>query len=242
MTKIKLMTFNTLHCLYYPGLPEQRIDYNAAAKAILDCDADIIGLNEMRSKGNHDDYEDQVGKLSELTKIPHRYFAKAFDFGDNRPYGNAFLSKIPIKNVETILIPDPDPRMYDSYYETRCVLKAELENGLTVLVTHFGLNPDEQENAVETILANLKDEKCILMGDFNVYPDNNLLKPIYEKMKDASSLFKQPLFSYPSENPRVKIDYIFVSPDIEIIEADIPAIGESDHRPHIATINFADDK
>ena len=238
MGKIKLMTFNTLHCLYYPDLPELRIDYDAAAKAILDCNADIIGLNEMRSKGNHDDYEDQVGKLSELTGIPHYYFAKAFDFGDNRPYGNAFLSKVPIKNVETIMIPDPDPKMYDEYYETRCVLKAKLENGLTVMVTHFGLNPDEQQNAVDTIMAHLEDEKCILMGDFNVKPDNKLLKPIYEKMKDASSCFKQPLFSFPSENPNIKIDYIFVSPDIEIIDADIPEIGESDHRPHTATISF----
>ena len=66
------------------------------------------------------------------------------------------------------------------------VLKAELENGLLVLVTHFGLCIDEQENAVKTILENIRDEKCILMGDFNVTPDNELLSPIKAKMKDTS--------------------------------------------------------
>ena len=28
------------------------------------------------------------------------------------------------------------------------------------------------------------------MGDFNVYPDNNLLKPIYEKMKEKLADYK----------------------------------------------------
>jgi endonuclease/exonuclease/phosphatase (EEP) superfamily protein YafD len=38
--------------------------------------------------------------------------------------------------------------------------------------------------------------------------------------------------------PHRKIDYIFVSHDIEIISADIPAIVASDHRPHIAEVHF----
>jgi endonuclease/exonuclease/phosphatase family metal-dependent hydrolase len=55
-------------------------------------------------------------------------------------------------------------------------------------------------------------------------------------MKDTADMFADPLYSYPSDEPRVKIDYIFVSPDIEVISADIPSIEVSDHRPHIAEI------
>ena len=134
--------------------------------------------------------------------------------------------------METVPIPDPKERGYKGYYETRCLLKAVLENGYTVLVTHFGLNPDEQQNAVETVLANLAAEKCILMGDFNVRPDNPLLDPIREKMKDAAELIEGDGFSFPSDHPDRKIDYIFVSPDVEMLAADIPAIVASDHRPH----------
>jgi endonuclease/exonuclease/phosphatase (EEP) superfamily protein YafD len=36
----------------------------------------------------------------------------------------------------------------------------------------------------------------------------------------------------------VKIDYIFVSKDVEVVSANIPAIVASDHRPHTATANF----
>jgi len=226
---MKIMSFNTQHC---KNFITQEIDFEVMAKAILDCGADIVGLNEMRGDGEREDYTDQVKKLSELTGMEHYYFAEAIRSRGNNPYGNGFLSRIPIVSMETIPIPDPEERRFASHYETRCILKAVLENGYTVLVTHFGLNPDEQQNAVETVLANLAAEKCILMGDFNVRPDNPLLDPIRAKMKDAAELIEGEGFSFPSDSPTRKIDYIFVSPDVEMIAADIPAIVASDHRPH----------
>lgn len=145
------------------------------------------------------------------------------------------------------MIPDPEKKLevqmdetgtIPRHYETICLLKATLEGGITVLVTHFGLNSDEQKNAVDTVIKNLADEKCILMGDFNLRPDNEILKPIRERMKDTADLFSEPLHSFPSDNPRCKIDYIFVSKDVEVVSANIPAIVASDHRPHTATISF----
>ena len=76
------------------------------------------------------------------------------------------------------------------------------------------------------------------MGDFNITPDNELLVPIRTKLQDAAALFTEPLLSYPSDNPDRKIDYIFASPDIQLLEADIPAIIASDHRPHTAVIEI----
>ena len=231
---MKLMSFNTQHCLNYL---EQKIDFQIMADAILTCEADIVGLNEMRNAGEYEDYEDQTGILSKLTGLENHYFAQAIRFHDGKnPYGNALLSRYPLKSVETILVPDPEPKAYDGYYETRCLLKAKLENGLTVLVIHFGLNPDEQENAVQTILANLEDEKCILMGDFNVVPEDKVLLPIRERMVDTAEFFDAPKLSFPSDNSTIKIDYIFVSKDIAVTEADIPAIVAADHRPHTATV------
>ena len=106
------------------------------------------------------------------------------------------------------------------------------------MVTHIGLNRDEKANAVKTILENLPSEKCILMGDFNLHSDDPLLVPIMERMKDTSITFSSPLLSCPSDKPREKIDYILVSPDVQIISADIPAIVASDHRPHIAEVKI----
>lgn len=234
---IKLMSFNTQHCLNFL---EQKIDFDCMANAIKMCDADIVGLNEMRDKGVDPAYDRQVAILSERTEMEHWYFAKAIDVNGENPYGNGLLSKLPIMKAETILIPPPDPAVYHGDYERRCILKAVLEGGITVLVTHFDLSPEEHENAVKTVLKYLEPQKCILMGDFNLRPDNAALSPIRERMQDAASRFSTPLYSFPSDHPDRKIDYIFVSPDIDVITADIPAIIASDHRPHTATIKIRD--
>ncbi len=231
---MKLMSFNTQHCLNFL---EQRVDYDIMARAILDCGADIVGLNEMFDEGEGAVFGAQTERLSKLTGLENRYFAKAIDDVEG-PYGNGLLSRYPIKKAETIIIPDPDPREYNGFYETRCLLKAELENGVTVLVTHFGLNPDEQRNAAKTILEHIKPNKCILMGDFNITPENELLKPIKEKMIDTSQGFFENKSSWPSDKPTIKIDYIFVTPDIQVVSADIPELIASDHRPHIAEIKI----
>ncbi len=232
---MKIMSFNTQHCKNYIT---KEIDFKVMADAILKCDADIVGLNEMRSLGKDpNEYGRQVEELSSLTGIENYYFAKAIEFPKG-PYGNAMLSKLKIESAESVTIPDPDPKGYDGYYETRCVLKAKLEGGITLLVTHFGLNPDEHKNAVDTVMSLLPDKKGILMGDFNVLPDNEVLAPIRARMKDTADIFETKKFSFPSDDPNRKIDYIFVTPDIEVVSADIPEIVASDHRPHTAEINI----
>ena len=232
---MKIMSFNTQHCKNYI---EQKIDFDVMARAILEVGADIVGLNEMRNEGEGPEYVDQVKRLSELTGMKYYYFAKATVFEGGGPYGNGILSKIPILSAESVLIPDPDPRGYGGYYETRCILKATLAGGIHVLISHFGLNPDEKENAVSAVVQNLEEEKCILMGDFNLTPDSQMLDPIRAKMRDTADLFPEPKLSFPSDAPNRKIDYIFVSPDIEVVSADIPPIVASDHRPHVAEIKI----
>ena len=137
-------------------------------------------------------------------------------------------------------MPDPEePRKGTDWYETRCLLKAGIDapdGPLTVCVIHFGLNPDEAENAVKTVLSAVEEERCVLMGDFNVLPEDPVLLPIRERMFDTAELFSEPKLSYPSDKPDRKIDYIFVSKDMKVVSADIPAIVVSDHRPHTAEV------
>ncbi len=229
---MKIMSFNTQHCKnYITG----EIDFNIMADAIKSVGADIVGLNEMRGRGESSEFSAQTEILAKLSGLREFYFAPALEFKSG-PYGNGFISKYPIIRAENIPVPDPKEKKYGGYYETRCLLKAKLSNGVTVLVIHFGLNPDEQENAVNTVLKHIKKEKCILMGDFNVKPENELLNPIREKMVDTADFFDEEKLSFPSDDPDRKIDYIFVSPDIKVISADIPHIIASDHRPHIAEI------
>ena len=234
--QIKIMSFNIQHCLNFVT---REIDYDLIADTIKKCGADIIGLQEVRNKGKSKDYKKQAKIIAKKLGFFY-YFAEAIRFNGKNPYGNALISRYPIKSAHTILIPEPETKKYNGYYETRCLLKATIDVGseLNVLVCHFALNPDEQENAVSVIVPNISAERCVLMGDFNVQPDNAVLNPISQNLYDTTDRFDSPKLSFPSDVPTVKIDYIFVSKDLVVSEADIPEIVSSDHRPHTATINL----
>lgn len=60
----------------------------------------------------------------------------------------------------------------------------------------------------------------------------------WRRLRDTAESFTAPKLSFPSDAPRVKIDYIFTSPDLTVTEADIPALIASDHRPHTATLEW----
>ena len=143
---MKIMTYNIQHCRNYQS---KKIEFDKIAAVIKAYDADVVGLNEVRGQGEAADYQAQAQILAELTGY-HYYFAKAIDVRGANPYGNAILSRYPILSAQTVMIPDPAVRMADNDdYETRCLLKAYIDvpGGLCACVTHFGLNPDEQEKA-----------------------------------------------------------------------------------------------
>ncbi len=236
--KIKLMTFNTQHCLNFIT---QQIDYDVMANAIKACDADIVALNEIYDEGPSDIFENQTKILAQKAGYKYYYFARAILFGGENPYGNAILSRYPITSLETVSIPEPAIHQYDGYYEDRCLLKATLEIGdkeLSVYVIHVGLNPDEAQNAISEILRKPTPEKLVIMGDFNLTPDDALIKKMGEHFFDAAQLFDKEKLTYPSDAPEMKIDYIFTSKNIKVLSADVPEIIASDHRPHIAEISL----
>ena len=229
---MKIASFNVQHC---NAFLEQKINYKVIADAISELDADIVGLNEIYSRGSGVRLDEQTEILARMAGYGYWYFARAIDLHDGC-YGNALLSRIPI--IDARVEPVPQTEEKGARYEDRCLLCATLEGGINVRVIHFGLSRGEQLNAASVVVDNLSDGKCVLMGDFNVDPDSDILAPIRERMKDAAELFDAPKLSFPSDTPREKIDYIFVSRDVKVISADIPEIVASDHRPHIAEVVF----
>ena len=227
---IKAVTFNIQHC---ENFVTEKIDFDAYAEKILSFDADVIGLNEVRDAGAQEDYQAQAKILAEKTGYQY-YFAKATEIGAGNPYGNAVLTRLPVKSCETIPVPDPVPRGYDGYYETRCVLKMTLaQPDVTFFITHFGLNPDEHEAAVKTVLDNLGDGNAVLMGDLNVTPDSPIIARIREKMTDAATAAEPgaSLLSFPSDAPDRKIDYIFTKGNITAKTCHVVPGVLSDHLP-----------
>ncbi len=232
---MKIMTYNVRHFTLF-NTAERNIDFATYANVLNEVDADIVGINEIRGKGDLVGYDDQISEISKLVKMENSYFARAIMVEEKGPYGNALLSKSQIVEAKTIPIPDPNPRKYDGYYETRCLLKAKLASGYTVCVLHMGLNEDEQENAVKVVLDNIEDERFILMGDFNTVPDAEVLNPLRERLFDTALLTEDSLFTWRTDKPYQKIDYIFTSKDIKVKSIAMPKYPYSDHFPLIVEI------
>ena len=110
---------------------------------------------------------------------------------------------------------------------------------LTVLICHFGRNPEEQRVALDTIRTELSDmtEPTVLMGDFNLPPHSEYYSPLAAMLRDTAEPPALPL-TFPSEDPTCKIDYLFVSDSVIAHNVTVPDTQQSDHRPYFAEIEI----
>ncbi len=231
----------------------QTRNYNWTADVIAEIGPDIIGLQEVTKKpcGRFPacDMEGEVSEYLGKKLGMYSYFAPAIMCG-SYGYGNALLSKFPIKSAKTVKIPDAHPNV-----ESRCVLVAELDafDGITVLVTHFGLSPEEHEQGVKTVLSLIEEAKTpvIFMGDLNIMPDNEILKPLFERLTDTANGALKP-YTWPSAFTKYtgisekeygmdkhrKVDYIFTTEHFNVIKSDIHFSLASDHLPFVADLEI----
>ena len=238
----KVMTYNIQSCNDF--LEKRLGSQEKLAEYLRQQNADVVVLNEVRDIPANPLTDDQAGTIARALGWNY-HFAKAIDLPGGI-YGNAILSRHPIHNFSVTPIPlrelkpGEDPHRWR---EARCVLRAEVEiNGNTLVVfgSHFGLSAGEQEYAVEitSALLDAEEKPHVFMGDLNMEPNDPILAPIFARMKDTAVVMKEQKLSQVSDNPTVKIDYVFASEGIRVIDADIPESLISDHRPHWAVIEF----
>lgn len=246
--EIKVMTYN-INSGRNNLKPLSR-SYDFSAEVINHLAPDIVGLNEVGKGGlpkleMEDEAAEYLGKKTGM----NWYFAIALNtsgFG----YGNALLSKYPIKTVRTVMIPDPERKEDNGLYETRCILMAEIDvaGGITVLVSHFGLMPDEKESAIKTVVSLLQSIKTpvIFMGDLNMVPDDARLQPFFERMRDTADGAMTP-YTWPSgenaksstgNNEKRRLDYIFTTEHFITKKIQVYESLASDHLPYMVEIEM----
>lgn len=216
-------------------------DSSHCARVIREYNPAFVGLNEVRSGEGYELQPQSVGKIA---GYPYYYYAPILNIGQSM-YGNAVISKYPAKNCEIFPIDmvKNELRKDGVYYEPRCILKAEIEvlGGLTVYISHFGLKDTEHENAVKKLLEIMPEnpQKTVLMGDFNMCPDNEILAPIRNILKDSAEGYdEQSLLTWPSGVAERKIDYIFVSKDLKVNKTFVSEKIGSDHKMILTEISL----
>ena len=227
-----LMTYNIMHGLDYIKLlqKERIIDLDKIIEIIKEYNPDILALNEV--------YNDTKGvNQAELiaSKLGYNYyFGKSINLGNSLLYGNALLSKYKIESPKTIKIPDVLVHDENVYYESRIIIKAKINN-YNVFISHFGLAKKEQENAINTLRKEIKGlNNVIFMGDLNI--DEEELPVIDDDLYNTSDILDKKIKTFTSISPTKKIDYIFVSRIILVLEVNVVNKIASDHLPLLVKI------
>ncbi|WP_062105958.1 endonuclease/exonuclease/phosphatase family protein [Bacillus niameyensis] len=236
---MKIMSYNIHHG---EGLDEV-LSLERIAKIIRDEKATIVGLQEVdRNFGERSDFQDQAKELAKLLDY-HYVYAANIDIAhtdgqaENQQYGNAILSMYPIKDSENIPLTS-----YED--EPRGLLRALIDvcgTQLHVFNTHLSLESRSKREQVKEIVEwtkNFEGSK-VLIGDFNSEPDSEEIQALLGK-SDLIDCFEDIAdnASYPSDNPEIRIDYIFASRQLEILNQSALMREGSDHLPIIAEMKF----
>ncbi|GAB1453701.1 hypothetical protein MASR2M47_37570 [Draconibacterium sp.] len=205
---------------------------------------DFVALQEVDSITNRSaTFNDSVPQnlvkeLAELTNM-YSFFGKAIDYG-NGGYGEGILSRFPA-SASTVILPIPKGG------ELRALISVghTFPNGQEIIFagTHlchqFAENRLAQTDSICNIFSDA-EIPVIMGGDFNFNPDSESYKLIRTCFNDAAEMEGKPQNTIPSDNPRARIDYIFVSKkhNWTIKEVKVIRSEASDHLPVLVTLEL----
>ena len=188
--------------------------------------ADMICLQEVNESAKAGF---QVSSFKEELNMYSHFGANVVGLGLN--YGLVTYSKYPIKSENHIYL--------SSDREQRGMLHTVVNvegRKVNIINVHLGLGDKEREIQLTELvdfISKLDNEPYIVVGDFNqgsMSLDDRVLKDV------AKELNKENILTFATGLDR--IDYIFVSPKIEVLDYDVLIKNMSDHYPIIAKIRI----
>ena len=242
---VKIGTYNIQHGvdrLHYLKTKEPKVDLAAVVDAIRTMGLDICGLQEV-----YDHFELDWGKEQAKAIADQLGYNFAFAEGSHFRWGkcgNALISKYPILSTRKIPLHVPvEQRVEGRHYEDRVILIAELDicgKIITVICSHYGLYGDEMQLAIEKTREAVRDCKTplLFMGDLNFGPRDGFYTELCEILTDTAVLMNKAENTFPSEAPNDRIDYIFTNGKIKIVDACVPDLVVTDHRPYTVVVEI----
>lgn len=248
---VQLATWNEVRAGSGTGFPVRVMTYNihqgfdaygrhgmeAIAQVIEDEDPDVVALQEV-SRGWLIN-----GSVDTLVWLSRRLgMAYAFGPAADPVWGNAVLSRLPIRRAGNHLMPNNDDIVMDRGFMT---IEIDVGGGevLAVLATHFH---HEEEDSVHrmpqtrAILEAVEAHNTVLLGDLNALPDHPEIVLIADAgFVDAFAAAGPPGdgFTWPTDELEQRIDYVWTSPDLTVTDFSLPMSTASDHLAIAVTVD-----
>jgi endonuclease/exonuclease/phosphatase family metal-dependent hydrolase len=190
---------------------DKKVDADRIAKVILSAKPDVVALQEIDRGVERTGKIDLITKLADLTDMTYA-FGKTIDYqgGD---YGNAFLTRFPIleeRNLHYTLVQPGEPRGL-----LQLILNVRGEE-IVVASTHLESRSDDSARMssvgeLRTLLRGYSPRPVIVCGDFNDLPESRSITELKKDYIDTWALVNRGEgFTFPSDAPRKRIDYILV--------------------------------
>ncbi|MDD5604379.1 MAG: endonuclease/exonuclease/phosphatase family protein [Dehalococcoidales bacterium] len=205
------------------------------AKNIEAFNPDIVALQEISRGWLVNGRVDMIEWLSIRLDMPYVYGATAGPM-----WGNAILSRFEITNAENFSLPSEDLPIERGFIHA--TIKLSLLESIDVIATHFH-HVEEDTLVRQSQASRLLEyiglaENTIIMGDFNAVPGAEEIQMFTSAgFIDVVSLVEPPpAYTFRSDAPYQRIDYIWMSPGMEADHITIYPSTASDHLAIFAVI------
>ncbi|WP_078427212.1 endonuclease/exonuclease/phosphatase family protein [Alkalihalobacterium alkalinitrilicum] len=224
-----MITVTSYNIRYGKGI-DNRVNLERTIETLRSLDADIISLQEIERYSIRSKFQDQVRLIAEALDMNATFYPSLSYPG--LYYGNAILSRFPIKDTELIT--------FKNRREDRSAILSNIQlsnkQSIYVLNTHLGLNREERLQAIEMIHQKLNkiEGPILLKGDLNSLPK----KQEYEIWNSYLSKSNEgmPIQTYSSRD--WQIDYIFHSKEFVVNQTSVLQSEASDHYPISAVLSL----
>lgn len=215
-----------------------RLDLEAIAQTIEQGKPDIVGLQEVARGWYIDSGSDAVGWLSRRLGLPY-----IFGPTTDPVWGNVLLSRFPIKESGREALPPSTLLLRRGF--TWATIDVGAGQDLLFIVTHYhhleNGSAERQQQSPEIIKFWNNRPRTVFVGDLNATPDAPEIRMLRDAgLKDAFAAVGQGNgYTYASDEPYQRIDYIWTSPDLAVRDLVIPASTASDHLGLAVTVDLA---
>jgi endonuclease/exonuclease/phosphatase family metal-dependent hydrolase len=236
LTKIRVATYN----IHHGAGTDDVLDLERIATIVESFDADIVGLQEVdRHWSERSGWVDQPAWLARRLGMRSVYGANLdldppSEGAPRRQYGTAVLSRWPIKSWRNTYLPKFEG------HEQRGLLEAVIEvrgERVRFANTHLQHNNNLEREAQAAAIIDLlgdRPRRTFLVGDLNALPETPEIKTLTQELDDSwVEVGVGDGFTYGSEHPDRRIDYVLATGDVKPLSATVSMVDPtgSDHLP-----------
>ncbi|MBZ9630845.1 endonuclease/exonuclease/phosphatase family protein [Salegentibacter sp. LM13S] len=204
---IRVLSFNILH----GATAENNLNLDPIANIINETKPDLVALQEVDFKTARVNNRDILSELAVKTGLTS-VFIKAMNY-DGGEYGEGLLSRTSFIKTENISLPhSPKNEPKTAGFTTLVLASGDTINFIGTHLDHLpdGIDRMQQAKVLQKFTSRLK-YPTILAGDLNDTPGSPSIN-LLEKSWGSSYNKQDPVPTYPSIEPKVKIDYILFYP------------------------------